>query len=56
MNYEEFWRRYPEHREEVEERAAIIEIDCNFRRSTAEDMAVSRMLEKYRLYRQGELL
>ena len=51
---EKFLRRYPQHEEEVIERAAIMEHDGGLCRPEAEALAVVRLKRKYNLD-QGEL-
>ena len=51
---EKFLRRYPQHEEEVIERAAIMEYDGGHCRPEAEALAVVRLKRKYDLD-QGEL-
>jgi hypothetical protein len=49
MTYHEFARSYPEHREELEERAAIMEFSGGREREDAEKRAVMRLRIKYDL-------
>lgn len=53
--YEDLSTFYPDHLEELEERAAIMEYDGGYSRKTAERFAAIRLKRKYGLYRQGEL-
>lgn len=46
MTFKDFARRYPEYKEELEERAAIMEHDGCIPREVAEEKAVLRVLEK----------
>jgi hypothetical protein len=55
VNIKEFCDRFPDHAEEVEERAAIMEIDGNVSRFMAEKFAVLRVRKKHGLFTQGEL-
>jgi uncharacterized protein YbgA (DUF1722 family) len=55
LEFIQFVTKYPEHKEEAEERAAIMEIDGGFSRMEAEARSLLRLVEKYRPGRQGEL-
>lgn len=52
---DQFILHYPEHAEEVEERAGIMEYDAGMPRDYAEEQAVKRLRIKYSLYKQGEM-
>jgi hypothetical protein len=61
VSFPEFIRAHREHREEVEERAAIMEYHAGMNRWDAEEAAVERMMDKYqmipdRIRKQFELL
>lgn len=49
MTFPEFMRNHPEHREELEERAAIMEFHGGMERRDAEEAAVERMISKYQV-------
>ena len=56
MTYSDFVRKYPQHAEELEERAAIMEYHGDKDRQTAESKAVMRLRIKYELlFTQPEL-
>ena len=55
MRLLDFQKKHPEHVEEAEERAAIMEYDGRMDRTEAEEKAVSRMYEKYKLGGKGEI-
>ena len=53
---EQFLTEYgEEYKEELEERAAIMEYDGCMSRMAAEAQAVRLLKEKYKMYREGEL-
>jgi hypothetical protein len=52
---DDFIRDYPEHAEEVQERASIMEHDGGMTKNQAEIFAVNRVKEKYNIYNQAEL-
>lgn len=49
MTFPEFMRNNPEHREELEERAAIMEFHGCMSREDAEEAAVDRLISKYQV-------
>lgn len=51
MTYQEIVRFYPQHEEELNERAGILEYDAGYRRDIAEAFASAMIGEKYRLGR-----
>ena len=53
MKINEFIKRFPQHREEIEERAAIMEYDGGLNREAAEKYAVFRLNVKYKLQCHG---
>lgn len=55
MTYREFAARYPDHAEELEERAAIMEYCGSMPRHRAEAMATGYMKKKYKLWFQAGL-
>ncbi len=55
MTYQEIIQTYPQHREEMEERAAINEFDGTYTREEAEYETAKLMHKKYLLFRQGSL-
>ncbi len=55
MTYKEIIQTYPQHREEMEERAAINEFDGTYTRAEAEYETAKLMHKKYLLFRQGSL-
>lgn len=56
MDFNEFLDTYPEYREELEERAAIMEYDGSLNREAAETQAVNRLKEKYKLFEQQDFV
>ena len=48
--FRKFLAQYPQHAEETEERAAIIEYDAGKKRDVAESMAMLRIKDKYKLW------
>ena len=55
MTIHEFKRKYPNHEEEVEERAGIMQYSGEMSKQEAERKAVGRMRQKYRLWFQNDL-
>ena len=55
MTLEEFCSQHEDHREETEERSAIMEIDGGVNRETADKEAMRRIKWKYGLLEQEEL-
>ena len=55
MTYLEIITAYPEHQEEIEERAAICEYHGNLSREQAETIAAECMHRLHLLFRQGHL-
>ncbi len=55
MTYQEIIQTYPQHREEMEERAAINEFDGTYTREEAEYETAKLMHKKYLLFRQESL-
>ncbi len=53
MTLKEFCKNWPQHSEEVEERAAIMEYDGGMNRDEAERQAISQLKLKYQLYGKG---
>jgi hypothetical protein len=51
MTYQEIVKHYPQHEEELNERAGILEYDAGFSRNSAESFAAAMIGEKYRLGR-----
>jgi hypothetical protein len=49
-HYQRFLRQHPEHAEELEERAAIMEYDGGKKRDSAEANALWRIKDKYELW------
>ena len=55
MTYQEIIDSYPEHFQEIFERAAIIEFDGEESRERAEELAAECMHRLHLLFRQGHL-
>ena len=55
MTFQQIYRDYPEHREELDERAAIKEFHGNIERPEAEAQTAELMHERYLLFQQGTL-
>ena len=55
MTYKEIIQTYPQHREEMAERAAINEFDGTYTRAEAEYETAKLMHKKYLLFRQESL-
>jgi hypothetical protein len=47
MTYQEYIRKHPDRKEELEERAAIIEYQGGRHKALAEKMAVRVLMDKY---------
>jgi len=54
MNFTEFKYKYPQHKEEAEERAAIMQYDGGMNKDEAEMWTVYRLRAIYRLFKEGE--
>ena len=55
MTFEEIYRDYPEHRQELDERSAIKEFHGNIERVDAEEQTAELMQKKHLLFVQGTL-
>lgn len=55
MTFQEIYRDYPKHREELDELAGKLEYDHGLTRKNAEKETAKRMHEKYLLFVQGTL-
>ncbi len=53
--FERFLTEFPEHEEEVKERAGIFQYDAKMPADFAEKEAVKHLKQKYKLYKQGDL-
>lgn len=54
MTFRQFLKTYPKHKEEAEERAAIMQYEGNMSKEEAEMRTVHRLRAKYRLFKEGE--